>query len=184
MKQEESRVHQMKVLSLFVSVLFVVSGMSLSAVVQAKEKPLLDVDIGGSTGTYNGSSFSEVNLGVNFNFTEWLTWRNAAFKRFSTNGNKDIIGLDSTLRLISNTQFTSGSFRIFAGAGYRFADPSEKNALVGEGGLGFTVGRFGLGAGAKYLRYDKTQYDSNGVETKKDDLIYFVTLSGGAGFSF
>lgn len=158
--------------------------MASVAFSQSAQKQLVDVDIGGSTGTYNGSSFSEINLGVNLNFTEWLTWRNAGFKRFSSNGNKDITGLDSTLRLISTSRFSNGSFRLFAGAGYRFADPSEKNAMVGEAGLGINIGGFGLGGGAKYLKYDKVQYDSNGVETKKDDLIYFVTLSGGTGFSF
>lgn len=150
----------------------------------SKEKPLVDVDIGGSSGNYNGSTYSELNLGVNLNFTDWLTWRNAGFKRFSSNGNKDITGLDSTMRLISTSPFDGGAFRLFAGAGYRFADPSEKNALVGEAGLGINIGRFGLGGGAKYLKYDKVQYDSNGVETKKDDINYFITVSGGTGFSF
>lgn len=163
---------------------FIFSSAAFAQKAATKEKPFVDVDIGGSAGTYNGSSYSELNLGVNLNFTEWLTWRNAAFKRFSSSSNKEITGLDSTMRLISTNHFDGGSFRLFVGAGYRFADPSEKNALVGEAGLGINVGGFGLGGGAKYLKYDKTQLDSNGVETKKDDLNYFVTVSGGAGFSF
>lgn len=149
-----------------------------------KEKPLVDVDIGGASGTYNGKTYSEINLGVNLNFTDWLTWRNAGFKRFSSSPEKEVTGLDSTMRLISTTRFDSGAFRLFVGAGYRFADPSEKNALVGEAGLGISVGRFSLGGGAKYLKYDKVQFDSNGVETKKDDINYFITIAGGTGFSF
>lgn len=157
---------------------------SKSANLNTREKPLVDVDIGGSAGTYNGRSFSEINLGVNLNFTDWLTWRNAAFKRFSSQGDKDISGLDSTLRFINTSRFDSSAVRVFAGAGYRFADPSEKNALLGEAGLALTVGRFGIGGGAKYLKYDKLQIDLAGNETKRDDLIYFITLSGGTGFSF
>lgn len=148
------------------------------------QKPLVDVDLGVAAGSYNGSSYSEINLGVNLNFTEWLTWRNSGFRRFGSNGAKDITGLDSTLRLISTNPFDGGSFRLFAGAGYRFTDATDKNALIGEGGLGLQLGGFGLGAGAKYLKYDKTQYDVNGVETKGDDLIYFFSLMGGTGFSF
>ncbi len=150
----------------------------------SREKPLVDIDLGGSAGTYNGRTYSEVNLGVNINFTQWLTWRNAGFKRFSSQGEKDITGLDSTLRLINTLKFDGGSFRVFAGAGYRFADPSEKNAALAEAGLGLNAGRFGISGGAKYLKYDKVQLDSAGAETKRDDIIYFVTLSGGAGLSF
>lgn len=154
------------------------------ASVTSRDKNLVDIDLGGSAGTYNGRTYSEVNLGVNINFTDWLTWRNAGFKRFSSQGDIDITGLDSTLRLISISKFEGGSFRVFAGAGYRFANPSEKNATLGEAGLGIQVGRFGISGGAKYLKYDKVQLDSAGAETKRDDLVYFVTLSGGAGLSF
>jgi predicted porin len=166
-------------------ILVLVSQLSFAAgSASANQTPLVNVDIGGSTGTYNGSSYSELNLGVNLNFTDWLTWRNAAFKRFTSVTGQDYSGLDSTMRLISNTPFTGGAFHLFVGAGYRFTDKSDKNATVGEAGLGVNAGRFGIGASAKYLRYDKVQFDSNGVETKRDDLIYTLTLSGGTSFSF
>ena len=167
----------MKILKLacVFAVSMIISSITLAQKSVTRDKPLVDVDIGGSSGNYNGRTYTELNLGVNLNFTEWLTWRNSAFKRFGNSGEKDVTGLDSTLRLISTTPFTGGAFRIFGGAGYRFADPSDNNALVGEGGLGFSFGRFGLGAGAKYLKYDQTQ---------KDDISYFFTVSGGTGFSF
>jgi hypothetical protein len=41
-----------------------------------------------------------------------------------------------------------------------------------------------LGAGAKYLRYDQAQYDSAGAEIKRDDLSYFIAVSGGFGLAF
>lgn len=151
----------------------------------SKKVPLFDLDISGSSGNYNGRTYSEVHLGVNLNFTDWLTWRNSAFKRFGSGGTEDdITGLDSSLRLVLNTPFDGGAFRFFLGPGYRWADPSTKNAGFAEAGLGITVGKFSVSAGAKYLKYDKVQYASNGLETKRDDLSYFLTLSGGAGLSF
>ncbi len=178
--------HTVRLLLIFLTALSV----DLSAFAQKtnrtlgeREKPLVDIDIGGASGNYNGQSYSEVNLGVNLNFTDWLTLRNSAFKRFGTKDN-DITGLDSTLRLILTEKFDSATFRLFGGAGYRFADPSEKNALIGEGGLGFNFGRLGLGAGAKYLKYDKLQYDFTGKPTKGDDINFFFVVSAGAGLSF
>lgn len=148
------------------------------------KKPFFDFDISGSSGNYNGSTYSEVNLGLNLNFTDWLTWRNAAFKRFSSGTNPESTGLDSSLRFVLDTPFDGGGFRVFAGPGYRWSSPSTKNALLGEAGASIQLGRFSLGAGAKYLRYDQAQYDSNGIEIKKDDVSYFVTIAGGAGLSF
>lgn len=150
----------------------------------ARKTPLVDFDVSGSTGNYNGQTYSEVQVGLNLNFTDWLTWRNAAFKRFSGTGSQDVTGLDSSIRLNINTPFDGGGFRFFLGPGYRWADPSDKNAAFAEGGVNFQVGRFSLGAGAKYLRYDKAQFDSAGTELKRDDVSYFVTLAGGAGLSF
>ena len=151
----------------------------------AKEEPqLVDVDISGSAGNYNGQTYNELHLGVNLNFTEWLTWRNAAFKRFSQTADYDFSGIDSTIRLISNSPFENGNFRVFAGPGYRWASNSDKNAILGEAGVGLQLGRFNLGLGAKYLQYEKTQRDLSGAETKRDDLSYFITISGGAGISF
>jgi hypothetical protein len=149
-----------------------------------KEVPFFDLDISGSTGNYNGQSYSEVHVGLNMNFTDWLTWRNAAFKRFSSGSAQDVTGLDSGLRLSLNTPFDGGGLRFFAGPGYRWADPSNNNAAFAEAGLNIQVGRFSVGGGAKYLRYDRTQTDSAGNPLKKDDMNYFITLSGGAGLTF
>lgn len=150
-----------------------------------KEKPLVDIDLGGSSGVYNTRSYTELHLGVNLNFTDWLTWRNAGFKRFSSGGDKDLQGVDSTLRLSTTAKFDGGSLRFFVGPGYRWAEPSEKNAAVGEAGLGIQVGRVGVSGGAKYLKYDKVQIDTRtGLETSREDLQYFLTVSGGAGLSF
>ncbi|MEQ1722864.1 MAG: hypothetical protein ABL930_06780 [Pseudobdellovibrio sp.] len=149
-----------------------------------RETPLFDLDISGSSGNYNGSTYSELHMGLNLNFTDWLIWRNAAFKRFSSNSTQDLTGLDSSLRFTLNNKFDGGGLKFFAGPGYRWADKSDKNAIFGEAGASISLGRFSLGGGAKYLRYDKTQLDSSGLETKRDDLNYFITIAGGAGLSF
>lgn len=110
-----------------------------------RETPWFDLDISGTSGNYNGKSYSEVHLGVNLNFTDWLTWRNAAFKRFSSGGLQDVSGLDSSLRFTLNNKFDGGGIKFFGGPGYRFADPSDKNALFGELGASISLGRFLLG---------------------------------------
>jgi hypothetical protein len=168
---------------LFVILLSFAGAVALAA--PAPEQPqLVDVDVSGSAGTYNGQTYNEIHLGVNLNFTEWLTWRNAGFRRFSQTAAYDFSGLDSTLRLIYNSPFENGNFKVFAGPGYRWASNSDKNAVLGEAGVGMQLGRFNLGLGAKYLQYQKAQLDSSGAETKREDLSYFITISGGAGISF
>lgn len=151
---------------------------------QAKEIPFFDFDISGSGGNYNGTSYSELHLGLNMNFADWLTWRNAAFKRYSAAADQDISGLDTSLRVISDSKFENAGIRLFAGPGYRWTNHSDKNALFGEAGASFQIGRFGAGVGARYLKYDKTQLDSNGLPTRQDDINYFITLAGGVGLSF
>jgi hypothetical protein len=149
-----------------------------------RKVPFFNVDISGSAGNYNGKTYSEVQLGLNLNFTDWFTWRNAAFKRFGSAGDPDVTGLDSSLRFTLAHPFDGGSVRLFGGPGYRWADPSTKNAVFGELGAGVQLGRFGISAGGRFLKYDQIQYDSSGVETKREDISYFVTIAGGAGLSF
>lgn len=152
---------------------------------KSKEKPFVTIDIGASSGVYNSNSYTEANLGVNLNFTDWLTWRNAGFKRFSSAGDKDLTGVDSTFRFNITAPFDGGAFRFFVGPGYRWVESSDKNAALAEAGLGLNVGRVGVSGGAKYLKYDKVQTNSRtGLETSREDLHYFLTFSGGAGMSF
>ena len=148
------------------------------------DKPFVEVDISGSSGNYNGQTYTEMHVGVNLNFTDWLTWRNTGFKRFGTTATQEATGLDSSLRLGVDTKFDMGSIKLFAGPGYRWATPSTKNALFAEAGATIQLGGLSFGGGAKYLRYDSAQFDSTGVETKRDDMSYFITVAGGAGLTF
>lgn len=148
------------------------------------EKPFVEMDVSGSSGNYNGQTYTEMHLGVNLNFTEWLTWRNTGFKRFGSTAAQETTGLDSSLRLGIDKKFDAGAIKFFAGPGYRWASPSTKNALFAEAGATIQLGAVSFGAGAKYLRYDNAQFDSAGLETKRDDMNYFITVAGGAGLTF
>ncbi len=152
--------------------------------VSKKDVPFFDFDISGSTGNYNGKTYTEVQLGLNLNFAEWLTWRNAAFQRFSSGTDKNLVGLDSSLRFSQDFPFDTGTLKFFAGPGYRWAERSDRNAFFGEVGTGFHLGRLAAEAGVRFMHYDKTQFDSSGLETKQEDISYFITVAGGAGLSF
>jgi hypothetical protein len=145
-----------------------------------RKKKFVEADISGSVGNYNGVSYTELHLGVNLNLTDWLTWRNSAFKRMKSGSTQEQTGLDSTLRL----SYDTGLLNFYAGPGYRWSNMSDKNAILAEAGASIGVDRISLGAGAKYLRYDKAQFDAAGTQTKRDDFSYFVTISGGAALSF
>lgn len=162
------------------SVVICCLGSSLSHA--AKETPFITGDIGGSTGDNNGTTYQEVHLGVNLNFTDWLTWRNSAFQR-SGSKIKTITGLDSTIRLVMSTKVgQNGRASFFVGPGYRWASNSNSNAVIGEAGLGFSQGGFGLSAGAKFLKYDRDRENEDGFKLKRDDVTYFVSLSGSTSF--
>ena len=163
-------------------ILFLLSSIVVASTSYAKETPLITGDIGGSTGNNNGVTYQEVHLGVNLNFTDWLTWRNSGFQR---TGDKieTITGLDSTLRLVLRTKLgQSGSFNFFLGPGYRWTSKEINNAVVGEAGIGANFGGFGLSGGAKYLKYDKPRVNSDGEPLKNEDVNYFINISGNTSF--
>lgn len=149
-----------------------------------KESPFFDFDISGSSGNYNGKTYSELHIGINMKFADWIVWRNAAFKRINPGVERDLTGIDSGLRFVLNTQVQEAGIKIFAGPGYRWAEPSEKNALFGEAGAGLQIGRFGVSSGLRYLRYDRPQANTVGESTKQEDLTYFITFAGGTSLSF
>lgn len=163
-------------------ILFLLSSVAIASTSLAKDTPLITGDIGGSSGTNNGVTYQEVHLGVNLNFTDWLTWRNSGFQR-SGSKIETITGLDSTLRLVLRTKFNqSGGAHFFLGPGYRWTSKEINNAVVGEAGLGVNVKGFGLSGGAKYLKYDKARLDRDGNPLKSEDMTYFINVSGGTSF--
>lgn len=157
------------------------SAFGVESALQAEnQKPFVDFDIAGSAGTYNGNAYTEIHMGLNLNFTEWLTWRNAIFKRMTSGSSSEETGLDSSLRFVYETT----GINFYAGPGYRWAQNSDKNALMAEAGLNIKLAALVLGGGVKYLKYDKAQYSSAGTQIKQEDFNYFITFSGGTGWTF
>jgi len=107
-------------------------------------------DIGGSTGISSGSSFYEVNLGLTYSFTEWLSWRNAPFYR-TQSGTSDTYGLDTSLRARYTLSIAPDlSPSVHAGAGFRFVNTGS-HAPFGELGLGVRLAGISINAGIKYI---------------------------------
>ena len=162
-------------------ILFLLVSLSIQTTF-AKDTPLITGDIGGSSGNNNGVTYQEVNLGVNLNFTDWLTWRNSGFQR-SGSKIETFTGLDSTMRLVLRTKFDqSGSAHFFLGPGYRWTSKEVNNAIIGEAGLGVSLSGIGLSGGAKYLKYDKARLDKDGNALKSEDVNYFISISGNTSF--
>lgn len=160
---------------------FLLVSLSLSTSF-AKDTPLVTGDLGGSSGNNNGTTYQEVHLGINLNFTDWLTWRNSGFQR-SGSKMETYTGLDSTMRLVLRTKFgQNGGFNFFLGPGYRWTSKEVNNAVIGEAGLGISVSGIGISGGAKYLKYDKARVDSDGDPLKSEDTSYFINITGNTSF--
>lgn len=145
--------------------------------------PTFTYDLSASVGSYDGNSYTELNLGLNWFLSEdWLIWRNALFSRFGS-GFDTITGLDSSLRFAHRISSDSGTFGInmFAGPGLRFANQNS-NAVFGEAGLLFRIGGLQVGGGVKALQYTQTRTDSRGRELSKNDTQFFIILAGGGAF--
>lgn len=136
-------------------------------------------DLGGSAGSYNGVGYSEVNLGVNWAFTDYLVWRNAVFSRFPSSGDA-VQGLDTSLRLQHAVTSDDGTFGLgfFGGPGYRFSSATYSAAFA-EAGVQVKLGGLRLGGGVKAFRYSNPGTDTRGVALPADDVTYFIILSGG-----
>lgn len=128
-------------------------------------------DLGFSTGSSGGDTYSEANVGLNYFFKRWLAWRNALFGRFIKPEN--IYGLDSSIRMFYSLGLgEKSSLTIFGGPGYRFVTKGL-NVPFAEGGLVTHLGSFTLGVGAKTFF---TQMVQSGAEP---DTQYFIILAGG-----
>jgi hypothetical protein len=142
----------------------------------SKDGMKLTYDLGASAGSYAGQSYSEINLGLNWYFADWVAWRNALFSRFGSG--ESTSGLDSSLRFEYKATGDTFGLQAFAGPGYRFASKSLSAAFA-EAGVVFKVGGLSLGAGAKYMHYTSPGEDSTGKTLPKDDTSYFLILGGG-----
>lgn len=136
--------------------------------------PHFSYDLGASFGSYDDSSYTEVDLGLNTYFKEWLIWRNALFGRWAEHQDA-VYGLDSSVRAAATFGGSGLGIHAFAGPGYRFVNRGD-NVPFAEAGMIFRVLGFQLGGGAKVLYYSAIH---NGYA---NDTLYFIILSGGGSF--
>jgi hypothetical protein len=130
-------------------------------------------DLGASGGTYNGNSYSEVDLGVNLYLSRYLAWRNAGFGRFQT-GVDNLYGLDTSMRAIADADLGSVGFTAFVGPGFRFVTKGDHVPFV-EGGLLFKLGGLAIGGGVKQLAYSWL-----GGSRVNDTQTFFILAGGGS----
>jgi hypothetical protein len=148
----------------------------------AAERPALSYDVGGATGSYNGDSYSEIHLGLNWFAQDWMNWRNSLFTQFGSTINT-VYGLDSAL-LFEYSAYTQGrgaGVELFAGPGLRFAT-EKSNAVFGQAGVIFNLGGLHIGGGVQQLHYTDDRTDKNNYSLPKDETQYFIILSGGGVF--
>lgn len=148
----------------------------------AQSKPTLTYDLGASTGTYNGYGYTEINLGLNWNLYDYLTWRNSFFSR-SVQSLSSVSGLDSSARFSWDVSTDGGGLGlgVFAGPGVRFSK-KENSATFVEAGLTVKLGGINIGGGFKTLFYNSPGTDAAGDDLPKSDTGYFIVLSGGGSF--
>ena len=138
----------------------------------------LTYDVGFSTGSYAGNSYSEMHLGLNWYFWEYFNWRNSAFTRSGKNV-ESATGLDSSLRFETRDDGADSiGYHIFAGPGFRFSSQSN-SAYFAEAGSTLRLGGLSIGAGFKHLNYVRPGNDSTGAELPKGDTNVFLIIAGG-----
>lgn len=146
--------------------------------VSAKEGDF-SYDVRGGSGSYHGGSYTEINLGLNWNMKDWLTWRNALFTEFGSEL-KTVYGLDSSL-LFQYEAFTQGrglGVEMNAGPGLRFGTENS-NAIFGTAGITFIFGGLALGGGVQALHYLADRMDRENRDLPPDEVRYYITISGG-----
>lgn len=142
-------------------------------------RSLISYDISGGSGTRDGETYSEIHLGLNWFVKDWLNWRNSLFTQFGSQV-KTVYGLDSAALLSwdAYTQSRAAGVEFYIGPGVRVA--SEKsNAVFGKTGLTFALGGLRIGGGVQALHYVEDRTDKNENVLGKDEVQYFITLSGG-----
>lgn len=159
--------------------IFLAFFFSISLANAAPSGSTVTYDVSGGSGTRDGETYSEVHLGLNWFVRDWFNWRNSVFSQFGSEV-KTVYGLDSAALLnwdAYNSKKTLG-VEFYIGPGVRVA--SEKsNAVFGKTGLTFALGGLRIGGGVQALHYLEDRTDKLDRVLGKDEVQYFITLSGG-----
>ncbi len=162
-----------------IGVLLILSSFcSMSAYAQSASSNL-SYDLSGGVGSYDGNSYTEIDLGLNWYLQNWLIWRNSIFTQFGSSINT-VYGLD-TAAIFGTGFYTSSSkfgVEVFAGPGLRFAN-EDASGYFGKAGLTFAIGNLRIGGGAQVTKYYSTRRDKYGFKMPDEEVQYFITLSGG-----
>jgi hypothetical protein len=146
-----------------------------------RQQPTFTYDVGAASGSYNGSNYSEINLGLNWFFMDSVAWRNSLFTRFGS-GVDSATGVDTSLRYTFNTDPRSTlGLGFFAGGGYRLTKTQDAGPFA-EGGLTLRAGGLSVGVGLKEIFYPSPGTDSTGTKLPDHDSTVFLILAGGGAF--
>ena len=157
--------------SLFVKWAIVIFVMGLSFQAQAAESDRMTFDLGLSSGSIKGKTYTELDLGLNAYFMDYFVWRNAVWARFADQVD-NIYGVDSSVRAIYSIGNSSGGFTTFAGPGFRVASRGDSAPFL-EGGAVVKFAGIAIGAGLKSIL-------NSWVHTNADnDTQFFLILAGG-----
>ena len=137
--------------------------------------PRATFDLGGSVGSYTAGgtsySYTEIDVGLNLYFADWLDWRNAPFARFGSQAS-NLYGLDSTLRGILSMGGQELGATFFAGPGWRFTNTGN-DVPFAEAGLVLKFSQVAVGGGLRTFLQSWVGANST------NDTQYFLILSGG-----
>lgn len=166
---------------LSIGMMLVMLGFSVGVLAQTG-RPVVSYDVSGGMGSYDGKSYTEIHLGLNWPVYDWLNWRNALFSRFGSSI-ETVYGLDSSM-LLQKDFYTSGrglGIEFSAGPGVRIANENN-NAAFAQAGVTLALGGIRLGVSAQALHYFATRIDKENTTLPNDEVHYFITLAGGGVF--
>lgn len=161
-----------------IGVLLILGGLYSNSARAQSSSQNLSYDLSGGIGTYNGNSYTEIDLGLNWYLKDWLNWRNSIFTQFGSSINTTY-GLD-TAAIFGTGFYSSPKFgvEVFAGPGLRFAN-EDASGYFGKAGLIFAMGPIRIGGGAQVTKYYDTRRDKYGFKMPDEEVQYFIVLSGG-----
>ncbi len=156
----------------------ILSLILIGSMAQASDQPTLSYDLGVSTGSQGNRNYSEIQLGLNWNFFDSLTWRNSLFNRSGVDIDS-VSGLDSSVlfKFDSQPDEQGIGFSIFAGPGIRISN-TENTGVFGEAGAAVKAAGLSIGGGIKTIQYSSPGRDSTGRDLSKNDTVVFLILAG------
>jgi hypothetical protein len=162
-----------------IAVFMIVGGLFSTSAWAESSGSNMSYDLSGGVGTYNGNSYTEIDVGLNWYVTNYLNWRNSLFTQFGSSIDTTY-GLD-TAAIFGTGLYTSGGgagVEFFAGPGLRFAN-EDASGYFGKAGLIFAIGGLRIGGGAQVTKYYQSRHDKYGYKMPDEEVQYFIILSGG-----